>query len=33
MRLARALLLLANYGNNLGQEQILVKVNQERLPQ
>ena len=31
MRLARALLLLANYGNDLGQEPIPVKVNQETL--
>jgi CRP/FNR family transcriptional regulator, cyclic AMP receptor protein len=31
MRLARALLLLANYGDNLGQEPMLVKVNQETL--
>ena len=31
MRLARALLLLANYGSNLGQEPIFVKVNQETL--
>jgi CRP-like cAMP-binding protein len=31
MRLARALLLLANYGNNLGHETIFVKVNQETL--
>jgi CRP-like cAMP-binding protein len=31
MRLARALLLLANYGNNVGSEPIPVKVNQETL--
>jgi CRP-like cAMP-binding protein len=31
MRLARALLLLANYGNDLGKEPIPVKVNQETL--
>ena len=31
MRLARALLLLANYGNDLGQEPIPVKVNQDTL--
>ena len=31
MRLARALLLLANYGNDLGVEPIPVKVNQETL--
>jgi CRP/FNR family cyclic AMP-dependent transcriptional regulator len=31
MRLARALLLLANYGSDLGQEPIPVKVNQETL--
>jgi CRP/FNR family cyclic AMP-dependent transcriptional regulator len=31
MRLARALLQLANYGNDLGQEPIPVKVNQETL--
>jgi CRP/FNR family transcriptional regulator, cyclic AMP receptor protein len=31
MRLARALLLLANYGNDLGPNQIAVKVNQETL--
>jgi CRP/FNR family transcriptional regulator, cyclic AMP receptor protein len=31
MRLARALLLLANYGNNIDQEPIPVKVNQETL--
>jgi CRP/FNR family cyclic AMP-dependent transcriptional regulator len=31
MRLARALLLLANYGNDLGQKPIPVKVNQETL--
>jgi CRP/FNR family transcriptional regulator, cyclic AMP receptor protein len=31
MRLARALLLLANYGNDLAQEPIPVKVNQETL--
>jgi CRP/FNR family transcriptional regulator, cyclic AMP receptor protein len=31
VRLARALLLLANYGNDLGQEPIPVKVNQETL--
>jgi len=31
MRLARALLLLANYGNEVGQEPIPVKVNQETL--
>ena len=31
MRLARALLLLSNYGNDLGQEPIPVKVNQETL--
>jgi CRP/FNR family cyclic AMP-dependent transcriptional regulator len=31
MRLARALLLLANYGNDLGREPIPVKVNQETL--
>jgi CRP/FNR family cyclic AMP-dependent transcriptional regulator len=31
MRLARALLLLANYGNDLGLEPIPVKVNQETL--
>ena len=31
MRLARALLLLANYGNDVGQEPIPVKVNQETL--
>src|SRR6202050_1614922 len=31
MRLARALLLLANFGNDLGQEPIPVKVNQETL--
>jgi CRP/FNR family cyclic AMP-dependent transcriptional regulator len=31
MRLARALLLLANYGNGLGREPIPVKVNQETL--
>jgi hypothetical protein len=30
-RLARALLLLANYGNDLGQEPIPVKVNQQTL--
>jgi CRP-like cAMP-binding protein len=31
MRLARALLLLANYGNDLGPEPLPVKVNQETL--
>jgi len=31
MRLARALLLLANYGNDLGVEPIAVKVNQQTL--
>jgi CRP/FNR family transcriptional regulator, cyclic AMP receptor protein len=31
MRLARALLLLANYGNDDGQEAIPIKVNQETL--
>jgi CRP/FNR family cyclic AMP-dependent transcriptional regulator len=31
MRLARALLLLAHYGNNVDQEPISVKVNQETL--
>jgi CRP-like cAMP-binding protein len=31
MRLARALLLLANYGNDVGSEPIPVKVNQETL--
>jgi len=31
MRLARALLLLANYGNDVGQEPIPVRVNQETL--
>src|ERR1700689_5258941 len=31
MRLARALLLLANYGNDLGSKPIPVKVNQETL--
>jgi CRP-like cAMP-binding protein len=31
MRLARALLLLANYGDDRGQEPIAVKVNQETL--
>jgi CRP-like cAMP-binding protein len=31
MRLARALLLLANYGNDVGQEPIPVKVSQETL--
>ena len=31
MRLARALLLFANYGNNVDQEPIPVKVNQETL--
>jgi len=31
MRLARALLLLANYGNDHGQEPIAVKVNQDTL--
>jgi CRP/FNR family cyclic AMP-dependent transcriptional regulator len=31
MRLARALLLLANYGNDLGVDPIPVKVNQETL--
>jgi CRP-like cAMP-binding protein len=31
MRLARALLLLANYGNDLGPEPLSVKVNQETL--
>jgi CRP/FNR family transcriptional regulator, cyclic AMP receptor protein len=31
MRLARALLLLANYGNDFGLEPIPVKVNQETL--
>ena len=31
MRLARALLLLANFGNDLGSEPIPVKVNQETL--
>jgi len=31
MRLARALLLLANYGNDVGLEPIPVKVNQETL--
>ena len=31
MRLARALLLLSNYGNNLGPEPLPVKVNQETL--
>jgi CRP/FNR family transcriptional regulator, cyclic AMP receptor protein len=31
MRLARALLLLANYGNDFGLEPIAVKVNQETL--
>ncbi|HVU22034.1 MAG TPA: Crp/Fnr family transcriptional regulator [Xanthobacteraceae bacterium] len=31
MRLARALLLLANYGNDLGEEPLPVKVNQDTL--
>ena len=31
MRLARALLLLANYGNDVGQEPVPVNVNQETL--
>jgi CRP/FNR family transcriptional regulator, cyclic AMP receptor protein len=31
MRLARALLLLANYGNDLGKEPLPVKVNQDTL--
>ena len=31
MRLARALLLLANYGNGLGLEPIAIKVNQDTL--
>jgi CRP/FNR family transcriptional regulator, cyclic AMP receptor protein len=31
MRLARALLLLANYGNDIGPEPIPVQINQERL--
>jgi CRP/FNR family transcriptional regulator, cyclic AMP receptor protein len=31
MRLARALLLLANFGNDVGQEPIPVRVNQETL--
>jgi CRP/FNR family transcriptional regulator, cyclic AMP receptor protein len=31
MRLARALLLLANYGNDLGPEPIPIKINQETL--
>src|SRR4029077_8103294 len=31
MRLARALLLLANYGGNLGREPVQIKVNQETL--
>jgi CRP/FNR family cyclic AMP-dependent transcriptional regulator len=31
MRLARALLLLANYGGDLGTEPVPVKVNQETL--
>jgi CRP/FNR family transcriptional regulator, cyclic AMP receptor protein len=31
MRLARALLLLANYGNDLGVEPLPVTVNQDRL--
>ncbi len=31
MRLARALLLLANFGDDLGQEPISIKVNQETL--
>ncbi len=31
MRLARALLLLANYGSDVRPERILVKVNQETL--
>ena len=31
MRLARALLLLANYGSDLGKEPIPVKVNQDTL--
>ncbi len=31
MRLARALLLLANYGNDVGQEPVAVKVNQDTL--
>lgn len=31
MRLARALLLLANYGNDVGPKPVLVKVNQETL--
>jgi CRP-like cAMP-binding protein len=31
MRLARALLLLADYGNDLGVEPIAVKVNQQML--
>src|ERR1700728_4817137 len=31
MRLARALLLLANYGNDFGLESVAVKVNQETL--
>lgn len=31
MRLARALLLLANYGNDLGPEPMPVKVNHETL--
>lgn len=31
MRLARALLLMANYGNDAGQEPVPVHVNQETL--
>jgi CRP-like cAMP-binding protein len=31
MRLARALLLLADYGNDLGEEPIPVQVNQDTL--
>jgi hypothetical protein len=31
MRLARALLLLANYGGDLGREPVPIKVNQETL--
>ena len=31
MRLARALLLLANYGNDIGQKPMPVKINQETL--
>ena len=33
MRLARALLLLANYGNDVGPEPIPIKVNHELLAQ